>query len=285
MGVQHKARIEQEKKIATIQAELAPIEGAIFKELAAEAEIDREIAKLAVKAAHGDREALKKQRELRTRKDEHHLQSSNIETMAVPIRRSLAAAESEIPHFILAELHERVADGIRELPAMGAELSKVVQPIAKAFGEFRARIDAATAEALPLIARGNPDRILSLENRIRTMLIRGIRAQLCFDFRSEGLDIIDASQFEGKNFQCVVEPVLRSMIAALEVDLHANGVPTPGRANFRCATNISGLFGMRLRAGEVASLPVDDENVRKLMEAGGLEIIDNPTPVKTEEGA
>jgi hypothetical protein len=274
MGIQHEARIEQEKKIATIRAELEPMEAAIFKERAAEAEIDREIAKLAVKAAYGDREALKKQRECRTRKDEHHTQIQNLETLAVPIRRSLAAAEAEIPHFVLAELHERVADGIKELPAMGAELSKLIQPIAKAFGEFRARIDAATRECLPLVARGDSDRIRSLENRIRNMLVRGIRAQLSFDFRSEGLEIIEVGQFDGKDFASVCEPILRLMIGALEVDLHSNGVPTPGRANFRLATNVQGLFGLTLRAGETASLPVEDESVKKLIASGALELID-----------
>ncbi len=276
MGLQGEARITQEKKIAKIQAALLPMEEAIFKEKAAEAELDREIAILAVRAAHGDREALKKQRECRTRKDEHHTQSQNIETLAVPIRRSLAEAEAEIPHFVLAELHERVADGIKELPRMGLELAKVIQPIAKAFGEFRARIDAATREALPLVARGDSERIRVLENRLRNMLVRGIRAQLSFDFRSVGLEIIEVGQFDGKDFASVCEPVLRSMIGALEVDLHSNGLPTPGRANFRCSTRISGLFGLVLQLGETVSLPVEHEDVKKLIASGAIEIIDAP---------
>ncbi len=276
MGVRQAARVAHEVKIAKILAELEPIEAAIFKERAAEDELDKQIADLAVKAAHGDREALKKQREYRTRKEEHHVQSQNIETLAVPIRRSLAAAEAEIPHFVLAELHERVADGIKELPTMGAELVKVIAPIAKAFGEFRARIDAATREALPLVARGDSERIRVLENRLRNMLVRGIRAQLSFDFRSVGLEIIEVGQFDGKDFASVCEPVLRSMIGALEVDLHSNGLPTPGRANFRCSTRISGLFGLVLQLGETVSLPVEHEDVKKLIASGAIEIIDAP---------
>jgi hypothetical protein len=276
MGVHEQARIDHEKKIARLQAELAPIEAGILREQSAESEIDREIAKFALKAAQGDRAALKTQRELRVRKDEHHLQAQNVERLAVPIRQLIATEEAEIPHLILAETHERVADGIRELPGMCAELSKLIEPIAQAFGEFRSRISAATSEALVLIARGDPDRIHTLENRARTMLLRGIRAQLCFEFRSVGLEIIDVADFEGKNFQAVVEPVLRSMIAALEVPLHANGLPTPGRANFRTLTNVSGLFGLFLKVGEVVSLPTGDDQVKKLISQGALELVDAP---------
>jgi hypothetical protein len=284
MGTRYEARIAHEKKIAKLEAELKPIEAGVVKEQALEADLGREIAKLALKAAQGDRAALKEQRKLREEKAEHNLQVENLEADAVTIRRALAVAQDELPHFALAEVHERVADGIKELPGMVAELSKVIQPIARAFGEFRARVHTATAAALPLIARGDPDRIRTLENRLRTMLIRGIRCQLSYEFRGEGLDIVDVSEFEGKDFQSVVEPVLRSMIAGLEVSLHANGLPTPGRANFRCATNISGLFGLSLRVGEIVSLPTSDENVRKMIGMGALEILDPPKTASEEEG-
>jgi hypothetical protein len=281
VGVRYAARVAHEKKIAKIKAELEPIESGIVNARVEEGSLDREIAKLAVKAVHGDRDALRKQRELHDRKKEHELQASNLETQAVPIRRALAAAEAETQYFLLAEMHERAVESIGELPSMVAELSKVVKPIARAFGEFRSRINAATAEALPLIARGNPERIRGLENRLRTMILRGIRAQLSFEFRSEGLDIIDTSQFDGRDFGCVVEPEIRRLMAALEVDLHANGVPTPGRATFRCLTNIAGLFGLHLAVGELASLPLEDENVRKMIASGALEMIEAP-PAHTE---
>jgi hypothetical protein len=282
MGIRERARMEHERKIAKLKSEVAPIETAKLKEQSAEAGIDREIAELAVKAAHGDRAALKQQRELRVRKDEHHLQAENLDGLAAPIRRAIAEAEAEMPHLILAETHEKVADGIRELPAMCAELSKLIEPIAEAFGKFRTRIDAATSEALVLVARGDPNRISYLENRARTMLVRGIRAQLSFEFRSVGLDLFEVGQFEGKDFQAVVRPVLETMITALEVDLHSNGVPTPGRANFRCLTRISGLFGLHLLPGEVVSLPIEHESVRKAIEFGSLEIVGG-APENTEE--
>lgn len=285
MGIQETARIAHETKTVKLKAEKEQIDAAIAKERTAEAAVDREITVLAVKAVHGDRAALKQQRELRVRKGEHREQVENFERLlsdprpdlgGVSICEAIAAAEAELPHFITAELHERIADGIRELPGMCSELSKLIVPIAEAFGEFRSRLNAATSEALVLIARGNPDRIHTLENRARTMLLRGIRAQLCFEFRSVGLEIIDVSQFEGKNFQAVVEPVLRSMIAALEVPLYSNGIPAAGRANFRTLTNISGLFGLFLRIGEVVSLPTEDEKVKKLISEGALELVDAP---------
>jgi len=278
--VRQQARIAHEKKIAKLEGELAAVDAAIVKEQSAQAAIDREIARLSLKAAHGDRLALKEQRELRVRKDEHHLQAENLERLAVPIRKEIAAAEAELPHFIRAEVIERVADSIRELPVMVDELSKVIQPIAKALGEFNRRFDAATGEALPIIAGGNSERISSFTNRLRTAVVRGIRAQLSFEFRSEGLNILSVSEFEGKNFQCTIEPLLSSMISALEMDLRANGVATPGRAEFRCLTRISQLFGVNLLPGDIVSLPIEHESVKKLISLGGLEIVD---PVKTEE--
>jgi hypothetical protein len=283
VGTHREVRIAHEKKIATIKGELESVEAALFKEQAAEVETDKEISTLALEAARGNRMALKKQHELRTRKAEHNLQSSNIETLAVPIRRALTAAEAELPNFIRAELIERVADGIGELPAMVAELSKVIQPIAKAFGQFRSRLEAATAEVLPLISRGDPERVLTLTNRLRTALVRGVRAELSFGFRSEGLDVLGVSEFEGKNFQCVVEPILFSMISALEMDLRTNGVATPGHAEFRAKTNISGLFGVNLRVGEIVSLPLEHKDVKMHLLHGALEIVDAPD--KMEEGA
>jgi hypothetical protein len=274
-GIRHEARIRHEKEIVKIAAELKPIESAISKEQAAEADCDREIAKLALKAAQGDREALTKQRELRKRKEEQHIQAENLEALAVPIRQALATAEAETPHFELAEIHEQMAEYVRKLSVLGAELSKIVKPVARAFGEFRAEINATSAGCLLRIARGDPERIQRLQNQWRTMLVRGIRAQLSFDFRSEGLEIIDVGQFDGRDFESVCEPVFRSMIAALEVDLHANGVPTPGRATFRCATNISGLFGLRLRVGEIVSLPLEDVKVQALIADGAL-VEDSP---------
>jgi hypothetical protein len=179
---------------------------------------------------------------------------------------------------LTAEAHEHLVELTRKLSVMGSELSKIVRPVAKAFGEYRAEIDAETAECLPRIARGDPRRIENLEKRIRLMLVRAIRAQLAFEFRAEGLDnVVDAGQFDGKDFESVCEPVLRFMIEALQVDL-TNGV-VPGRRNFKCLTNVAGLFGLHLRAGEIVSLPTEDTQVKKLISLGSLELVAN-----TEEG-
>jgi len=282
VGTHEQARIDHEKKIAKHREELAPVETAILKEQSAEAAVDGKIAELALKAAQGDRAALKLQRELRVRKDEFHLQVENLQSLAAPIRKAVAIAESELPRFVMAEVHERAADVMRQLDQMGVELSKVIQPIARVLGEFRVQVDAGTAEALALIARGDPDRIQALENRVRTMLVRGIRAQLSFEFRSVGLDLFEVGQFEGKDFQSVVRPVLESVISALEVGLY-DGVKIPGRGRFRCLTRIAGLFGLHLLPGEIVSLPVEHKSVRKMIEFGSLELIGEPTSTNSEE--
>jgi hypothetical protein len=283
MGVRYGALVEQKQTIAKIKAEIAPIEAAKIKEQAVEAAIDKEICELAVPAAGGNRSALRRQTELRIRKDECHQQIINIEALAVPKRLALADAEAKLPALISDELCERIADGIRELPKMVEELSKMIQPIAKAFGEFRSRIDVVTGEVLPIIARGDPERIRTLENRLRTMIVRGIRAQLSFDFRCEGLDLLSVSEFEGKNFQCVVEPLLASMISAVEMNLHTNDVVAADRRQFRCLTRISQLFGVNLLPGEIVSLPVGHEIVKKLISQRALEIVESPSENTKEE--
>jgi hypothetical protein len=72
------------------------------------------------------------------------------------------------------------------------------------------------------------------------------------------------------------------MIAALEVDLYSNGLPTAGRANCRVLINVFGLFSMSLGMGELVSLPLENEDVQKLIASGALEIVDAPTQANTE---
>jgi hypothetical protein len=271
-GVHRDARIAAEKTLKKLHGELTPIEKGIADERRLAVEMEQAAAKLAVDAIN-DRKKLTEQTAFYTKQAEHLRQSENLERLAAPIRASIAAAESEMPRLVLAETIETVRDAVRELPAMAAKLAELVQPIAKAFGEFRARLDAATAKALPLIAADDDqDRISHLADRLRTMVVKGVRQQLAFSFRAEGLDgvILDASQFDGKDFQSVSEPILSMLIDALEVNMYT-GLSTPGRGTFVCKTNVSNLCGLRLRANEVISLPLEHEHVRKMVEAGALE--------------
>ena len=180
----------------------------------------------------------------------------------------------------LEEAHERVVESISDLPAMAKQLSAMIEPVAIAFSEFKKKIDAAAKQALPLISRGDEARVRSLASRLRTAMFRGMRAQMASDFHTHGVDFFTGEPFESSAFDGVVAPVLRAMVSALEVDICA-GRPTPGRANFRLATNVSGLFGLHLTVGEIISLPVEDPDVRRMIGAGAIELVE--ATAQTEE--
>jgi hypothetical protein len=100
-----------------------------------------------------------------------------------------------------------------------------------------------------------------------------MRAQTASSFHAHGVDFLPDEPLEASTFDGVVAPVLRWLVSALEVDLHADDTKNSGRANFRCNTNIGGLFGLHLRYGEVVSLPLNDDDVRKLIARGDLELV------------
>src|ERR1700722_12938571 len=282
MGLHREARIAQDRKLKKLNADLAPIERRIADERRFAGENERAAAELALDATN-DRKKLTEQTAFYTRQSEHLRQAQNLELLAVPIRASIAAAEETLSKYVIAENHELVIETIAGLEPMAKELSRMIEPVAIAFAGFKKKIDAAVRESLPLIARGNEDRIVRLTERFRTVLLRAMRAQMASDFHTHGVDFFTGEPFEASTFDGVVGPALRMMADALAVDIHENGIPTPGRANFRCTTNISGLFGLLLRVGEVVSLPLEDEKVKELVSQGALEKIDATESGKAAE--
>ncbi len=278
MGQHAHSRIEHDKKIAAFTSELASFDAGIQKETTAESKIDADISKLALKAASGDRDALRKQRELHDKKSEHQIQRRNLESLAAPIRENIAKAESDLPNLVVAEAKEALAEQIAALPVLAAELSKTILPIATSFEDFRKQFDHVVARALPLIS-DDPERIAPLQDRVRVSIVRGLRAQLCADFDRAGLHLFEASQFEGSGFEGVVRPVLESLISALGISLPSSAADRT--SPFRATTNISGLHGLKVSAGEILSLRADHPEILKLVALGSLVAID----ARSEEAA
>src|SRR5271154_116540 len=154
------ARIAHEKRIERLKGELAPIEAGKDREAQAEQNLDAEIGKLSVKAAGGDRDALKKQREMTDRKSEHRLQQENLERLASPIRDQIAEAAYQLPNLVLSEAREEIIEQIGALPAIVEKLSESIQPVARVFAEFNNRVDAIAEHAMPLL--GDHDRSFNL---------------------------------------------------------------------------------------------------------------------------
>jgi len=276
MGIWREKRIAEEKQLKTLNGDLAAIDRRIADERRLAGENERAAAELAFDATN-DRKKLIEQTGFYVKQSEHLRQAQNLEHLAAPIRSAIAAAEEALSKYVLAEAHETVIETIAALEPMAKQLSRMIEPVAIAFSEFKKKIDAAARESLPLIARGNEERVRSLTSRMRTVMFRAMRAQMAADFHTHNVDFFTGEPFEASTFDGVVAPTLRMMAEALAVDIHANGVPTPGRRQFRCVTNISGLFGLNLRVGEIVSLPVEHDTVKKQMSMGSLEVIGEPS--------
>src|SRR5450432_51109 len=214
------ARIAHEKLIEKLEGELAPILAGKEREAQAEQTLDAEIGKLSVKAAGGDRDALKKQRELTDRKSETRLQQENLEKLASPIRKQIAEAKSELPNLVLSEAREEIIEQILALPAIVEKLSESIRPVARVFADFGNRVNAIAEQAMPLL--GDDERSLNLSTRLRTAVSRGLIAQLASDFKVAGLHLNMLPKGSPTSFQGTVEPILQWLISALEIPLNAN---------------------------------------------------------------
>ena len=259
------ARIAHEKKIAKLKTELATIEAGIEKERAAEQRIDSDIAALALKASSGDKDALRKQRELRDRKGEHHLQQENLETLAVPIRADITAAEDQLRNLRSSELSEEIAESVPELEGMGKELSGAIPAVAERIGAFKIRFDDLAARALAILGS---DRAAALQTRLQHAVQRATRVAVATAFRKQGLSIVDLPTHEKGTFESILTSALEDLRAAIASGLPAN----PGRTTtFRATTRISGFHGLTLEADETIVLAPDDPEALRLMESGALE--------------
>jgi hypothetical protein len=230
--------------------------------------LDAEIAALAQKATSGDRDALTKQRKLIEKQSEHTLQAKNLAGLAVPIEAEIAKIDSEIPALELSEQIEALLERTPELTALSKQLTEMIPPVARAFGECLKKTMAVVATSRPLLA--DHANIQQLDDSIRHGFNEGIRAQLHRDFNAEGYVLFGS--LKGASFEDVVRPKLNHLLVALESTLATQaGFASPGRAFFLAKTNISRLLGMNIRVGQTISLPIDDENVQKMCDRGALE--------------
>src|ERR1700734_4283921 len=113
----HEARIVHEKKITKLKADLEVLAQRISAETRLAADSAEKAAALAFDAAGGNKKALSDQAALNTKKGEHLQQAQNLETIAVPLREQLAAAEADLPRFKLSEAIEAVLERTPELTA------------------------------------------------------------------------------------------------------------------------------------------------------------------------
>jgi hypothetical protein len=265
MTPHREARIAHDQKIGKIENELAVNAGKIETETATEAKLTKTFLDLGAKAAADDRGALKKQRELATDLESSQIQIRNLAKRGDEIRKTLAELRRQRPTFVAAEIAENLKSELLVYPAALAEVSAMVSPVAEKFRALQKRLDQSVTLAISIIGAGNPDRTKPLGEKFRTLMSRALRAHLSSEFLAVGFDL-GIPKSEG-GFKQIFEPFVESLIAALSINLLPNSDDV--RA-FKCATNIFGLLGLDFRVGEIASLPVTDPAVMRLIASGAL---------------
>jgi hypothetical protein len=278
------ARIEHEKFIGRVKSEIHDLESAKQNEATAEAKIDSEISKLALKASGGDKGALKSQRELHDRKSEHHIQQDNLEALASPLRAQLADAELELPRFFLREAIEAALNAGIALEPVAQKFSDSLDPAIAAFGAYKSQFDAVVVPALRLINADGSAKVLA--ERARTVLDRGLRNELALKFRDHGFRIVDLTGDEA-GFAETVRLFLGDLSKLLEVRI-SEGREASGRTLYRATTKVSGFYGRDIALGEIISLPSGDPNAAKMLALGAFEIVhdsDMPQEASSKAGA
>jgi hypothetical protein len=263
VGEHSEKRKSHEAKIVKLRADRDGIDSRIAGEKEKAADLGRKAAKLAPDAVSGDEKALSEQNRLLAEESKAKLQAQNLETIAAPIRTQLAEAEAARANLVLAEQIEKIAAEIPKLAEMAKTLSAALTPIARDFGQLKKEISSAAAIALPLV--GDSVKVSRLSASLLQHFDAGVRAGFFQIFHAQGLELFDAVKYSGEDFETVMSRPLGELRRALESRLHTtSGIPVSGRALFIARTNIGGLHGLHIGAGEKISLKIDDPEVVRL---------------------
>jgi hypothetical protein len=147
--------------------------------------------------------------------------------------------------------------------AQESRIAAIVEPV----GQIQGIVNEAVKTILPLL--GPSSRTERLRERSEMIAAKALRIELARSFRNHGLkgifaDLRDNSEL---SFSTVIGDFLESLSAALSTLLP----PGKGRRSFIARTNVNGLHGLMISAGETLVLHVDDPNVSKLISSGALE--------------
>jgi hypothetical protein len=267
VGKQESRLITHRKKIERLRTEFDSLAGLIAQEQRFVDAEGKAITELVLASTNGDAKALSEQRGHRAKRAEHLEQIENLQTLAAPIRETLERAKTELAALVLAEAQERLAGELPELTALEDKIGGIARPVAEIVGTFNAQIAKITSEVLPLISKGDSRKIETIQGRLRTLVVRAVKAELARTFSEFGIELFEIGRYEPKSFSDTVRPLLRSLISGLGLDF----APHDDRGRFRCTTNIRGLLGLNFRFGEEITLPLGDVSVQRMVDCGALE--------------
>jgi hypothetical protein len=230
-----------------------------------------EAAKFATDAANGNDKALDK-----------HLKAKGTETLHREQARILQATDGELQNQ-LAEAHatrdwllirielEKLVGDASDLRAIAREFREALAVPVEKSGALKTRLKVIFTKALPRL--GPRKNLAALEKSITQSVDHAVRSQLQKSFGAVGINVAD-SRYENADFEVVLEKPIGDLMAAIESAMHtASPERVAGRMMFRARTQINGLHGMHLKAGDTVSLEVNHPDVRRMIDAGALEEI------------
>jgi hypothetical protein len=167
----------------------------------------------------------------------------------------------------IRKLIESIDDVDAALTPLTVKIESQMAPMFEPFGKIQSVVEEVAGKILPALGQDRTARLLELS---QTAVARGLRVSLAQNFRTHKLrGILDLRDIGEASLTTVIGDFLKSLKGALSTLLP----PGEGRRIFTSLTNISGLYGLTITAGETLVLYVDDPNVQKLISSGALEEI------------
>jgi hypothetical protein len=231
-----------------------------------------EAAKFATDAANGNDKALDKHLKAKGTETLHREQARILQATDGELENQFAEAHATLNRLLVKQQQEILIGDTGKFHAIATELSDALTAPAAQCADLKKQLRETFVAALPLL--GDRQCFTALEKSINQSVDLAVRSQLQKSFAAVGIDLFDSKRYQDSDFESVMQKPINDLMAAIETVMHSNSnTPVAGRAMFRAKTVISGLFGMSLRPGQIASLNPNDPAVLRVVNAGGLERI------------
>jgi hypothetical protein len=258
-----------QNRIVKIESDRASNQGRIGEHQRKAVEAADEAAKFVADAATNEK-ALDKHLKANSTEEFHLKQIRILQNTDGDLHTQLSEAHKKLEQLRVKESQETLAAQTGPIRAIANKMSQALAGVAADCAQLDEQMRTLTANSIATFA--DSTRFSALQRSMRESVINAIRAELQNSFGEHGFVLFDSRRYEGQNFVSIMEKPLNDLSAALESSMHAD-TPVPGRAMFRARTVISGLHGMSLNPGDVISLEVGNPDVRRMIDAGGLEEI------------
>jgi rRNA-processing protein FCF1 len=261
-----------QNRIVKIESDRASNRERISEQERRATEAADEAAKFATDAANGNDKALDKHLKAKGTETLHREQARILEATDGELQNQLAEAHATLNRLLMKQKGEILIGDTGKFHAIATELSNALTAPAAQCADLKKQLRETFVAALPLL--GDRQCFTALEKSINHSVDQAVRAQLQKSFAAVGIDLFDSKRYQDSDFESVMKKPINDLMAAIETVMRSNSPEhVEGRVRFRVRTQVSGLFGMALRPGQLVSLDPNDPVVLRVVNAGGLERI------------